>query len=55
MLGLTTAGIITLVLFFLLIPIPVLSVIALVEGITYLTKSDAKFYEDYAVKKKQWF
>jgi TM2 domain-containing membrane protein YozV len=55
MLGLTTAGIVTLLLFFLLVPIPVLSVIALVEGITYLTKSDAKFYDDYAVRKKQWF
>lgn len=55
MLGLTTAGIVTLLLFFLIVPIPVLSVIALVEGITYLTKSDAKFYDDYAVRKKQWF
>jgi TM2 domain-containing membrane protein YozV len=55
MLGLTTAGIVTLLLFFLLVPIPVLSVIALVEGIIYLTKSDAKFYDDYAVRKKQWF
>jgi TM2 domain-containing membrane protein YozV len=55
MLGLTTAGIVTLVLCVLLVPIPVLSLIALVEGITYLTKSDAQFYEDYAVRKKQWF
>jgi hypothetical protein len=55
MLGLTTGGIVMIVLFFLLLPIPVLSVIALIEGITYLTKSDARFYEDYAVRKKQWF
>jgi TM2 domain-containing membrane protein YozV len=55
MLGLTTGGIVMLVLFFLLLPIPVLSLIAFVEGITYLTKSDERFYEDYAVRKKQWF
>lgn len=55
MLGLTTAGITMLILFFLIIPIPVLAVISLIEGIVYLTKSDAQFYQDYAINRKQWF
>jgi TM2 domain-containing membrane protein YozV len=55
LLGLTTGGVVMLVLCFLVVPIPVLSIIALVEGITYLTKSDEKFFEDYALRKKQWF
>lgn len=32
-----------------------MSVIGLVEGIIYLTKSDQDFYETYAVRKKEWF
>jgi TM2 domain-containing membrane protein YozV len=32
-----------------------LSVIGLVEGILYLTKSDEDFYRDYAVRKREWF
>ena len=55
MLGLTTGGITMLLLFFLLIPIPVLTVISFVEGILYLSKSDEQFFRDYAVDKKQWF
>jgi TM2 domain-containing membrane protein YozV len=55
LLGLTTGGIVMLILCLLVVPIPVLSIIALVEGITYLTKSDRQFFEDYAVRKKQWF
>ena len=31
------------------------SLIALVEGIIYLTKSDEAFYETYEVQKKSWF
>lgn len=30
-------------------------VIALVEGIIYLSKSDADFYRTYIVEKRQWF
>lgn len=33
----------------------VMSVIGLVEGIIYLTKSDDDFYETYMVGKKEWF
>lgn len=31
------------------------SLIGLVEGIIYLTKSDAEFYETYQKNKKPWF
>jgi TM2 domain-containing membrane protein YozV len=37
------------------IPNFVLAVIALVEGIIYLTKSDEEFEQLYVVQKKQWF
>jgi hypothetical protein len=32
-----------------------MNVIGLVEGILYLTKSDADFYETYAIRRKDWF
>lgn len=31
------------------------SVIGIIEGIIYLTKSDAEFYQTYQVGKKPWF
>ena len=37
------------------IPNIALGVIALVEGILYLTKSDAEFEQQYVVERKQWF
>ncbi len=37
--------------FFIWIP----GVIGLIEGIIYLTKSDAEFYQMYQVGKKPWF
>jgi TM2 domain-containing membrane protein YozV len=40
---------------FLFIPNIVLGVIALVEGIIYLTKTDEEFEQIYVVGKKQWF
>jgi len=55
MLGLTTGGLTMLLLTLLVIPIPVLSIIAFVEGILYLTKNDQQFFQDYAVDRKQWF
>lgn len=55
MLGLTTGGLTMLCLFFLILPIPVLTVISLVEGILYLTKTDEQFYQEYALQRKQWF
>jgi len=33
----------------------VMGIIGLIEGITYLTKSEAQFYQDYVVNRKQWF
>ena len=55
MLGLTTGGLTMLVLCLLLIPIPFLTIVSFVEGVIYLSKSDDQFYQDYAVRKKQWF
>jgi len=37
------------------IPTMIVGVIALVEGIIYLTKSDEEFYNTYQVGKKAWF
>ena len=31
------------------------SIIGLIEGIIYLTKTDAEFYQTYMVEKKAWF
>jgi TM2 domain-containing membrane protein YozV len=39
----------------LFIPNIVLGVIALVEGILYLTKSDEEFEQTYVMNKKEWF
>ena len=50
-LGYTTAGIITIVL----TCIGVGPLIAFVEGIIYLTKSDEDFIQTYQVNKKEWF
>ena len=33
----------------------IMSVIGLIEGIMYLTKSDEEFYRIYVVGKKEWF
>lgn len=56
-LGLTTPGIIMLVVSVLTCgfgAIP-MSIIGLIEGIIYLTKSDEEFYQLYGVNKKGWF
>lgn len=56
-LGLTTPGIIMLLVSVLTCgfgAIP-MSIIGLVEGIIYLTKSDEDFYEIYVLGKKGWF
>lgn len=49
----TVGFLITWVMLF--VPNMVLGVIALVEGIIYLTKSDEEFEQQYVVQKKQWF
>lgn len=56
-LGLNTPGLIMLLVSVLTLgcgSIP-MSIIGLVEGIIYLTKSDEDFYQTYAVEKKGWF
>lgn len=52
-LGMPTPGIITLVL--TVVTCGIGGIIGLIEGIIYLTKSDADFYQQYIVEKKQWF
>ncbi len=37
------------------IPTMIVSIVGLVEGIMYLTKSDEEFYNTYQVGKKPWF
>ena len=56
-LGMTTPGIIMLLVTLLTCGIggAVTTVIGIVEGIIYLTKSDQEFYETYIVGKKEWF
>ena len=55
MLGLTTGGLTMLILCVLIFPIPLLSMVSFIEAVIYLSKADDKFYQDYAVQKKQWF
>jgi len=49
-LGMTTAGIIQLLLFFC-----GSGIVGVIEGIIYLMKSDEDFYQTYQVEKKAWF
>lgn len=34
---------------------PVMSVISIIEGIVYLTKTDDEFYQTYEASEKKWF
>jgi len=34
---------------------PIMAIIGLIEGIIYLSKSDAQFHQDYVVNKRSWF
>ncbi len=54
LLGYTNEGIIWLVISLCTCG-TVTSVLGLIEGIIYLTKSDQEFYETYQVNKKEWF
>ena len=42
-------------IFLLGLPNMALGVIAFIEGIIYLTKSDEDFHQTYVVQKKNWF
>jgi TM2 domain-containing membrane protein YozV/DNA-directed RNA polymerase subunit M/transcription elongation factor TFIIS len=56
-LGFTTAGVIMLLVSFLTCGVGavVMHVISIVEGVTYLTKTDEEFRRIYLVEKKEWF
>lgn len=59
-LGYTTEGVIMAVtwvlgLFLCGIPSLVINIIAIVEGVTYLTRSDEEFSQTYILGKKGWF
>jgi TM2 domain-containing membrane protein YozV len=54
LLGYTNEGIIWLVISLFTCGI-VTSILGLIEGIIYLTKSDQEFYQTYQVGKKAWF
>ena len=59
-LGYQNAGIIHLVIyfvgfFFFFVGPFVISVISLIEGIMYLTKSDEEFRQTYVLNRKEWF
>lgn len=58
--GANAAGVIMLLvslfgLIFLAIPTIIIGIIALIEGIIYLTKTDQEFYQSYEADKKAWF
>ena len=65
-LGLNTSGVIMLAIWLagwitgmcIIVPLVAscaMSVIGLVEGIMYLTKTDEEFYQTYAIQKREWF
>lgn len=55
LLGVTIAGMILTCLGVGVLVVWATSIIGLVEGIIYLTKSDEEFYNTYQVGKKPWF
>ena len=56
-LGMTGPGLIMLLVTVLTCGVGgiVMHAISIAEGIIYLTKSDAEFYETYVIRKKEWF
>jgi TM2 domain-containing membrane protein YozV len=56
-LGMTTPGVIMLLITVLTCGVGSVatSIIGIIEGVIYLTKSDEEFYRDYMVGKKEWF
>ena len=54
-LGYVGAGIVMLIGTFTLIFIPVVVLIALIEFIVYITKSDVDFHQTYVVNNRSWF
>lgn len=60
-LGMTTAGIIMLATSIIVggltcgAGVGIMQLVGIIEGIIYLTKSDAEFHQIYEVDKKAWF
>jgi TM2 domain-containing membrane protein YozV len=56
-LGMTTPGVIMLLVTVLTCGVgaAITGVIGMIEGIIYLTKTDAEFYQTYVVGKREWF
>lgn len=60
-LGMVATGIIMLVVSIITAPFTcgfgygIMGVIGLIEGIIYLTRSDAEFVQTYQIGRKQWF
>ena len=56
-LGYTNTGIIMLAVTLLTFGIgaAIMSIVGIIEGIIYLTKSDEQFVQEYIVNKKPWF
>ena len=54
MLGYKSAGIISLLLSLLCIPMVIFNILSLIEGIIYLTRSDEVFYQRYILNEKNW-
>lgn len=52
-LGYTSEGIIQLIVS--IVTCGIFSIVGLIEGIIYLTKTDEEFYQTYQVNKKGWF
>ena len=57
MLGFTNAGLISLIVTVVtcFAALPVFTVISIIEGVIYLTKTDEEFYQIYIVGRKEWF
>jgi TM2 domain-containing membrane protein YozV len=56
-LGFTGAGMVYLLVTLLtcFFAYPIMHILAVVEGIVYLCKSDEQFYRDYVVERRAWF
>lgn len=42
-------------LIFPLLATSAMQVVGFIEGVLYLTKSDAEFYQTYAIERREWF
>ena len=54
-LGYVGTGIVHVVLTVLIITAPISTIIGLIEGIRYLTKTDEDFQDTYVTNRKPWF